>query len=176
MKLPLMYYGNPVLRKKGKQVDDINDDIRKLVADMIETCDTSNGIGLAAHQIGRPIALFVLRHYIPKEEGPWDVTEPFVYINPKILEYSDEMWIEEEGCLSIPKIRLPVKRPFRVKIEATDLSGKRFVQELEGQNARCVMHENDHLNGVLYIDRVEARFKKPVESTLRDIKKKSGFS
>ncbi len=176
MKLPIMYYGNPVLRKNCERVDEITDEIRQLVADMIETFDNANGIGIAAPQVGKSLSLFVLRHYIPKEDGPWDVTEPFVYINPKILEYSEETWVEEEGCLSIPNLRLPVKRPMRVKVEATDLNGTRFVQELEGHNARAVMHENDHVHGVLYIDRVEERFKKPVEGILRDLKKQQGAS
>jgi peptide deformylase len=172
MKLPIMYYGNPVLRKKGKKIAEITDDVRQLVSDMIETCDGNNGIGLAAHQVGRPLALFVLRQYIHNEDGSWDVSEPLVYINPKILEYSEETWVEEEGCLSIPQVRLPIKRPFRIKVEATDLEGKLFIQELEAQNARVVMHENDHINGVLYIDRVEEKFKKPLENVLREIKKR----
>jgi peptide deformylase len=163
------------LRKKGERVDEITDDIRKLAADMIETFDDKNGIGLAAQQVGRPLALFVMRHYIHHEDGKWDVTEPFVYINPKILEYSGEKWVEEEGCLSIPKLRMPVERPFRIKIEATDLEGKRFTQELEWHNARAVMHENDHINGVLYIDRVEDKFRKPFEAALREIKKKRSW-
>lgn len=177
MKLPIMYYGNPVLRKNCAHVDEITDEIRTLVVDMIETFDHLNGIGIAAPQVGRSISLFVLRHYIisDKKDAAWDVTEPFVYINPKILEYSEETWIEEEGCLSIPGLRLPVKRPLRVKVEATDLKGNRFIQELEGYNARSVMHENDHIHGVLYIDRVEERFKKPVEGLLRDLKKQQGI-
>ncbi len=173
MKLPICYYGDPVLRKKGEKVVEITDDLRRLVADMIETFDENNGIGLAAHQVGKPLALFVLRKYIHREDDKWDVTEPIVYINPKILEYSDEMWVEEEGCLSIPKIRLPVERPVRIKVEATDLEGKRFVEELEWQNARVVMHENDHINGVLYIDRVEEKFRKPAEAALKAIKQKT---
>lgn len=172
MKLQVMYYGNPVLRKKGKRVNEITDEIRQLVADMIETFDASHGIGIAAQQVGKPLALFVLRQYIHNPDESWDVTEPKVYLNPKILEYSEEMWVEEEGCLSIPKVRLPVKRPCRVKIEATDLEGKLFTQELEWHNARAVMHENDHINGVLYIDRVEERFKKSAAAALRAIKKK----
>ncbi len=88
------------------------------------------------------------------------------------LEHSKETWVEEEACMSIPKLHLPVERPLRIKVESTKLDGSRIVEELEGINARVVMHENDHINGVLFIDRVEDKYLKPAEAKLREIKKK----
>lgn len=172
MKLPIFYYGHPILRKKGERVEAITPEIRKLVADMVETIDQINAIGLAAPQVGKSLQLFVLRRYIILPDGKWTVSEPYVYINPKILEHSEETWVDDEGCMSIPGIRLPVVRPVRIKIEATDLEGNRFVHEMEGLNARVLFHENDHINGVLYVDRVEEKLRKQAEPHLKNIKKK----
>lgn len=174
MKLPLAYYGNPLLRKKAEPIGEITEAIRQLAADMIETMDANNGIGLAAPQIGQSIRLFVLRRYAVQEDGTRVITDPYVYINPKIVEHSEEEESEEEGCLSIPKIRMQVSRPKRIKVEATDLEGKAFTHDLEGINARVVMHENDHINGVLFIDRVRGAARKRIEDELRQIKKKLG--
>jgi peptide deformylase len=172
MKLTFCYYGNPILRKKGEPVTEITDEIKELVAAMIDYFDNNNGIGLSAQQVGKTLRLFVLRRYVHLPDGKWTVSEPHVYINPKILERSKETWIEEEACMSIPKLHLPVERPLRIKVESTKLDGSRIVEELEGINARVVMHENDHINGVLFIDRVEDKYLKPVEGKLREIKKK----
>lgn len=172
MKLTFCYYGNPILRKKGELIKEITDEIKELVAAMVDYFDNNNGIGMSAQQIGKALRLFVLRRYVHLPDGKWTVSEPHVYINPKILEVSKETWIEEEGCMSIPKLHLPVERPLRIKIESTKLDGSRIVEELEGINARVVLHENDHINGVLYIDRVEDKYLKSVEAKLREIKKK----
>lgn len=172
MKLTFCYYGNPILRKKGEPVTEITDEIKELVLAMIDYFDNNNGIGLSAQQVGKTLRLFVLRRYVHLPDGKWTVSEPHVYINPKILERSKETWVEEEACMSIPKLHLPVERPLRIKVESTKLDGSRIVEELEGINARVVMHENDHINGVLFIDRVEDKYLKPVEAKLREIKKK----
>lgn len=172
MKLTFCYYGNPILRKKGEPITEITEEIKELVAAMIDYFDNNNGIGLSAQQVGKALRLFVLRRYIHLPDGKWTVSEPHVYINPKILERSKETWVEEEACMSIPKLHLPVERPLRIKVESTKLDGSRIVEELEGINARVVMHENDHINGVLFIDRVEDEYLKPAEAKLREIKKK----
>ncbi len=172
MKLTFCYYGNPILRKKGELITEITDEIKELVIAMIDYFDNNNGIGLSAQQVGKALRLFVLRRYIHLPDGKWTVSEPHVYINPKILERSKETWVEEEACMSIPKLHLPVERPLRIKVESTKLDGSRIVEELEGINARVVMHENDHINGVLFIDRVEDKYLKPAEAKLREIKKK----
>lgn len=170
MKLSICLYGDPVLRKKGEVVKEITDEIRQLVADMIETMDAANGIGIAAPQVGKSIRLFVLRRYIDEPDGKWTTSDPVVYINPKILSISEEKWVSEEGCLSIPKIRLSVERPLKIKVESTRLDGSHVVEEIEGMNARVILHENDHLNGVLFIDRADANDLRPLQPQLRAIK------
>ncbi len=172
MQLKIYRYGHPVLRKRCEPVVEITDEIRQLVADMIETMDQNEGIGLAAPQVGHPIRLFVLRNYIYADEGKWTLSEPKVYINPKLTSPGTEMLSDTEGCLSLPGLRLEVDRPDRITVEAMDLEGKTFVEELEGYTARIRMHENDHINGVLFIDRVDLHTRKQIDPLLKQIKKK----
>ena len=172
MPLSLLYYGNPVLRKKSETIGQITDEIKQLARDMIRFFDENNGIGISAVQIGRPIRLFACRSYIETPDGKWTVSEPKVYINPQIIEHSKETIEDDEGCMSIPKLRASVVRPLKIVIEALDIDGKPFREELEGYNARIRMHENDHLNGVLFIDRIGARERKLLEPQLRAIKAK----
>ena len=174
--MKLCYYGNPILRKKSEPIGEITDEIRQLAAEMVHFIDHNDGIGLSAVQIGKLIRLFVLRRYLYKPDGTWTVSEPYIYVNPKILECSKETWVSEEGCLSIPKLHLPVERPMRIQVESTKLDGTKVVEELEGINARVILHENDHLNGVLYIDRVAEKDLKPAQAKLREIKKKYALS
>lgn len=172
MKLSLTYYGNPILRKKGELIQEITDEIRQLAIDMIETCDANNGIGLAAQQVGKALKLFVLRRYIQLPDGKWGISEPKVYINTKILDHSKETEVDIEGCLSFPNLRLSIERPSKIKVESTNLNEERIVEELEGYNARVIMHENDHTNGVLYIDRIDEKTRHMIEPELREIKKR----
>lgn len=172
MLLKIYYYGHPILRKRCEPVKEITDEIRKLAHDMIETMDKNDGIGLAAPQVGHSIRMFVLRNYVFTEEGHWTLSEPKVYINPKLSKPSEHVISDTEGCLSFPGIRVHVSRPDKIVIEAMDLDGKTFVEELEGYNARVRMHENDHINGVLFIDRIEAHEKKKIDPALKAIKKK----
>jgi peptide deformylase len=173
MLLNLRYFGDPILRQHCEEIAEVTDEIRQLVQDMIETMDKHNGIGLAAPQVGRPIRLFILRNYIEDPNGKLSVSAPVVFINPKILERSKETLIDQEGCVSIPGIRLQVERPAQIKIEATNLSGQIFTEEIEGYNARVRMHENDHINGVLFIDRVDVHTRNKIDPLLRNIKKKA---
>jgi len=172
MQLPLIYYGNPILRQKCAPVTEITDDIKTLVADMIDTMKAYDGVGLAAPQVGRLIRLFIACPYIEEPDGSMTLGDPIVYINPKVHSPSDEEIEDVEGCLSIPGLRLDVYRPEMISIEAMDLNGNIFHEKLEGYNARTRMHENDHINGVLYIDRVSLAVKKKIEPTLKEIKKK----
>jgi peptide deformylase len=172
MLLQIYYYGHPILRKRCEPVKEITDEIRKLAHDMIETMDKNDGIGLAAPQVGHSIRMFVLRNYIFTDEGHWTLSEPKVYINPKLTNPSEHLIADTEGCLSLPGLRLHVNRPEKITIEAMGLDGKIFVEELEGYNARVRMHENDHINGVLFIDRVPISVRKKIDPALKEIKKK----
>jgi len=172
MLLPIYHYGHSVLRKHCTPIKEITDEIRKLAQDMIETMDKTNGIGLAAPQVGYPIRMFVCRDYIFGEEGNWTVSAPKVFINPTLSSPSDRILTDTEGCLSFPKLRLEIDRPDRIVVEALDIHGNLFREEVEGYNARVRMHENDHINGVLFIDRLDASTRKKLDPILRDIKKK----
>lgn len=172
MLLKIYYYGHPILRKRCEPVTEITDEIRKLAKDMIETMDKNDGAGLAAPQVGHSIRMFVLRNYVFTEDGQWRLSEPKVFINPKLSSPSEEKVTDTEGCLSIPGLRLHVERPEKITVEAMALDGTVFVEELEGYNARVRMHENDHINGVLFTDRVDVNTRKKIEPILREIKKK----
>ncbi len=172
MILQIYYYGHPVLRKHCTLIEEITEEIRKLAQDMIETMDKSDGIGLAAPQVGHPIRMFVCRNYILGEDKSWTLSEPKVYINPKLSSPSNRLLTDTEGCLSFPKLRLEIDRPDSIIVEAQDIHGNHFREEIEGYNARVRMHENDHINGVLFIDRVDAGTRKKIDPVLRNIKKK----
>lgn len=169
------YYGDPVLRQHSEPIEEITDEIKELTRFMIHYADNHNGIGLSAVQVGVPIRLFVLRDYIVQPDGKWKVSEPKVFINPKIIWRSEETNIDTEGCMSLPNLNVgPIERPTHVKIEAQDLEGNVFVEEREGLNARVTFHENDHLNGTLQIDRLPPNVRKKIEPELKAMKKKYG--
>lgn len=170
MKLPLAYYGDPILRKKGAQIEEINSDIRQLVSDMIDTMIASKGVGLAAPQVHHSLALFIA--YFEQSEEEVDPSKVRVFINPKIIAYSEELTCCSEGCLSIPKLYRDVERPQSVTVTALDLDGNTFTEEFKDYNAHIVLHENDHINGVLFIDRLPLRQRKSLDTHLREVKKK----
>lgn len=172
MILPLAYYGNPVLRKKTARVEQIDDELREFVKNMEETMTAHNGYGLAAPQVHRSIALFIIN--ISKQIRPnqWVPGITYVFINPKILNVSEEGCSRGEGCLSIPGVYGEVIRPSIVKVQATDMDGKTFEKEFKGIEARAILHENDHINGVLFIDRIHGKERQELEPELRAVKKK----
>ncbi|NGX26616.1 MAG: Peptide deformylase [Chlamydiae bacterium] len=168
----LRYFGDPVLREHSKPVEEITDEIKELAHFMIDYADNNNGIGLSAVQVGVPLRLFVLRDYVVLPDEKWTVSAPKIFINPKIIWKSKEIEVDTEGCLSIPNFKVgPIERPKKVRIEATDFDGKLFTEEREGMNARVYFHENDHLNGVLHIDRLPPGVRKEIEPQLQEIKK-----
>jgi len=171
-KLQMVYYGDPLLRKRAEELPAVTDEIRSLLDAMLQKMDESNGIGLAAPQIGSPIRLFILRNHHIDEEDKMHLTDPQCYINPKITLLETELVFAEEGCLSIPGIREEVGRPLHLKIEALDRDGNLFVEEVKGYKARVILHENDHLNGVLFIDRVEPDLRQALQVRLRALKQK----
>lgn len=152
----LCYLGNPILRKKCRPIVEINDEVRSVANDLIDTLKNigPKGIGLAAPQIGYDLAMFALSlSETLDEEGKHTVQDPVVYINPKITKFSKKKCWMQEGCLSIPKFYEDVLRPTIVDLEALDLEGNKIVKKgLDDWMARVVQHEFDHLMGVLFFD------------------------
>ncbi|MDZ4722751.1 MAG: peptide deformylase [candidate division Zixibacteria bacterium] len=145
---PIVIYGDPVLREVSKPVGTIDRRIQDLVSDMSDTLRKARGLGLAAVQIGVPMRVFIV------DLGAVDIKETLrVFINPEILETTDEIEYEE-GCLSFPDIFQKITRPAYVRVRATNLEGKVFEMSAEGMIARAILHEYDHLEGTLFIDRI----------------------
>lgn len=173
MILPLAYYGNPVLRKKALPVEEITDEIREFVGHMIETLHAHNGAGLAAPQVNRSIRIFLTNAPILSDDKEkWLEGTLRIFINPRLFDPSPEVWEWPEGCLSVPELYPPIVRPWKISVEAMDLEGKTFVETFTAMEARAVMHENDHINGVLNIDRTDHKLRRELEPQLRAIKKK----
>ena len=138
------------LREVSSPVPCINEDVKRLIDEMFITLKKSNGIGLAAPQIGRNIRLFIVR--LEENDG-------MVFINPEIIRTSDEQCSMEEGCLSIPKVYEKVIRPKDVTLQYMDINGRKQLIQATGLLARVIQHEYDHLNGVLFVDRLEEELK-----------------
>lgn len=138
---------DPVLKLVSEPVEKVDDDLRALMDDMLETMYDAPGIGLAAIQIGVPKRVIVM-----DIAGPDDPKAPRYYVNPEIVWASEETAPYEEGCLSIPDIYDEVERPARVKLKYLNYQGEEVVEDAEGLFAVCIQHEMDHLEGVLFID------------------------
>ena len=150
--LPIVEVPDPRLRQISKPVDKVDDEVRALVADMFETMYAAPGIGLAAIQVGVPKRILVIDLQEPEEEGGEPVRDPRVFINPEIVEHSDQDVPYTEGCLSVPDQYAEVDRPDRIRARWLDLDGKAHEQEITGLLATCLQHEMDHLEGILFID------------------------
>ncbi len=146
--------GDPVLRRKAKKVEKVNKDIQKLADDMLETMHGAEGLGLAAPQVGVSQRLFVIE--LPKDDKIPGSGVPYVFINPELSNLSADTDEKAEGCLSIPGWRGEVARSLRLTIKGMDRNGNRIKLEVEGMLARAIQHEMDHLDGVLYIDKLVA--------------------
>lgn len=170
--LPLAYYGEPILRKKSEPIDAITDDIRTLVQDMKETMDSFNAIGLAAPQVHRSIRLFIIRDPVRDPEGVNGPHGIKVFINPELSLFSNSLCVLSEGCLSIPGIRSDVERPEEITVEYTNLEGNRTKERFSGWDARVILHENDHIDGVLFIDRLIEEERKHFEPFLEDLQRR----
>ena len=149
---PILEVPDPRLREISKPVETVDAAVRTLVADMLETMYDAPGIGLAAIQVGVPQRILVIDLQEPEEEGGEPVKDPRVFINPEIVEHSDEEVPYTEGCLSVPDQYAEVDRPDRIRAKWLDLDGKPHDEEITGLLATCLQHEMDHLNGVLFID------------------------
>jgi peptide deformylase len=144
---PILTVPDPVLKQVSQPVERVDDELRGLMDDMLETMYDAPGIGLAAIQIGVPKQVIVM-DLAGKDEEP----QPRYFVNPQIVWASDETAPYEEGCLSIPDIYDEVERPARVKLRYLDYQGKQVEEDAEGLFAVCIQHEMDHLQGVLFID------------------------
>ncbi|MCB1118269.1 MAG: peptide deformylase [Chlamydiia bacterium] len=174
MRRELCYYGNPILRTRCKEITDFeSDEVRQLFEDLIDTVNSKPSLGLAAPQIGYAHRAFAITYTELDDEGYPIVTEhPKIYANPKITILDDTLWTHNEGCLSLPHLLVDVDRPWKIRIEAQDIHGQVFTEEHQGWMARPLLHENDHLNGVLTIDRIPKKERREVEPELKRIKKK----
>jgi len=150
--LPIVEVPDPRLRQISSPVEKVDDDIRALVTDMFETMYAAPGIGLAAIQVGVPKRILVIDLQEPAEEGGDPVKDPRVFINPEIVEHSDEDVPYTEGCLSVPDQYAEVDRPERIRARWLDLDGKAHEEVITGLLATCLQHEMDHLEGILFID------------------------
>jgi peptide deformylase len=180
--LQILEYGDPILRAKGKPIENIDDRIRELAANMIETMHAANGVGLAAQQIGEALQLTVLnvslvedRPSTLKLDGK-DVDPkaamPLVLINPEIeLRGANEVGVE--GCLSFPEITGEIERAKSVIVRAQTLKGGTIEIEASGFLARAIQHEGDHLNGILFIDRMNSAAKAALSSRLKRLQKET---
>jgi peptide deformylase len=165
---PIVIYGDPVLREKAEPVEDINQEAKDLVLDMIDTLKQAQGLGLAAPQVGVSKRIFII------DLSAIDITADLkVFINPEIVETGDGQVEFEEGCLSFPGLYQKITRPATVTVRATDLDGNEFELEADGMLARAILHEYDHLEGVLYIDRMSPLTRTLIKGRLKKLQKAS---
>jgi len=175
MVLPIIMYGDPVLRARGERVESVSTDIARLIDDMLETMDANHGVGLAAQQIGKALQLTVIDvseatdrpSWAERDGRPLDIAElsPLVLINPRVTP-AGPTESGPEGCLSFPQLYGEIDRPGVVDVEALDAEGNPIAFRCGGLLARAVQHEVDHLNGILFIDRMSASDKEQLRPEL----------
>ncbi|MCC2600768.1 peptide deformylase [Sphingobacterium sp. FBM7-1] len=177
MKLPIVAYGDPILRKKAEEIDEDYPNLKGLINDMFETMYAARGVGLAAPQVGLPIRLFVIDASPFAEDDEDEAGDPTlkdfkkVLINPIIIEEKGEKWGFNEGCLSIPDINEEVLRPSNVVINYLDENFEEHEVELTGLAARVVQHEYDHIEGKLFVDKLSPLKKAMLKGKLDTISK-----
>jgi peptide deformylase len=182
MALPIVHYNDPVLRKKGARVTAFDASLARLAEQMIATMHTANGIGLAAQQIGQAIQLCVVDLRSASADFKWELDGakppkelfmPFALVNPEIVFLPSEEFVYEEGCLSFPDIRGDVIRPDVIRVTYQDLQGVAHVLVCDDLLSRCIQHEVDHLNGTLFIDRMEKKVRSALEKNIRALAKET---
>jgi len=164
--LPITLYGDKILKKKAIRVSKVDAKILTLINDMFDTMHNAEGMGLAANQVGSHKSIFILD--LSPVKG-FEKFKPMVFINPKIVEYSEETELMEEGCLSLPGIRSKVERPIGIKLLYQDLDLNDQVLEDEDLLARVIQHEYDHLQATFFTDRLDDEGKKMVKKLLQRI-------
>ncbi|MFD6699022.1 MULTISPECIES: peptide deformylase [unclassified Microbacterium] len=165
--LPIRIMGDPVLHSPADPVGEITNEIRTLVADMHETMDVAPGVGLAAPQVGVGLRIYVYS-YVDDDENPWrgEIINPVLWMAP-LSPGSPDPDLESEGCLSFPGERFPLRRSERVLVTGVDLNGDAVRIEVDGWRARIMQHEFDHLDGILYVDRLDDGDWKTVQKIAR---------
>lgn len=166
---PIVAYGHPVLKKKAEEIDQDYPDLKQLIEDMFETMYESVGVGLAAPQINKSIRLFIIDAEPYAEEFPEAKGFKKVFINAEIYEESGEEWEFNEACLSLPGIAEYVSRKPKLKIRYLDENFEEHDEEYDGMLARIIQHEYDHLDGVVFVDRVTNLKKMLLKNKLKDI-------
>ena len=176
MILPIIAYGDPVLRKLGKSIDKKYPALESLLENMFETMYGAKGIGLAAPQIGLPIRIFIVDATPFKDDEELELEErnflstfKQVFINAQIIDETGDEWVFNEGCLSIPDVREDVFRNETIKIEYLDEKFKKHTKEFSGIAARIIQHEYDHIQGILFIDKLSSLKKRLIKGKLANI-------
>ncbi len=172
MILPIYTYGMPVLRKESEDIAPDYPELKQLIADMFETMYRSDGVGLAAPQIGKAIRVVVITLDVLKDDFPEYAGFNKAYINPHILEYDEsETKLLDEGCLSLPGINEPVRRPTRIRVKYMDEDFNEHEEWVDGYLARVMQHEFDHLDAHLFIDRISPLRKQMIRGKLAQMLK-----
>jgi peptide deformylase len=181
MSLQIVHYCDPILRRKGEKITVFDAFLRQLSADMIDTMHDASGIGLAAQQIGRALQICVIdlrpvevdfTWELDGAKPPLELIMPMTLVNPTLdVVHGTDEYLYEEGCLSFPKIRGDVARPDAIVAKFQDQHGVPHVLRCDGLFARCIQHEADHLNGILFIDRMEKKVRAKVDPDVRALAK-----
>lgn len=179
MALRITVYEEPILRKKGKKITSFDPSLRDLVQEMVATMKAANGIGIAAQQVGRDLQVCIVDvsecevdfdYLLDGRAPPLDLIMPLAVVNPELEFLEGPSTVYEEGCLSFPDIRGDVKRPEAIRLKFQDIEGNPHTLECDGIFARCVQHEVDHLNGILFIDRMDKKTRRKIEGRLQLMK------
>lgn len=166
---PIVVYGDPVLKKKARDIEAGEIDVRELSEDMFETMYGAHGIGLAAPQIGMSLRMFVVDGSPLEDDELADFKK--VFINPQIIQETGDPWAFEEGCLSIPNIREDINRKANVRIKYLDENWEAHEEEFDGMKARIIQHEYDHIEGILFTDYLTPFKKRMLKGKLQNISK-----
>ncbi|MDZ4788614.1 MAG: peptide deformylase [Blastochloris sp.] len=182
MVLEIVQYGDPALRKVGKKVSAITTEIKKLVDAMLDAMHAANGVGLAAQQVGQALQLAVIeipaeierpsKMWIDSKEVDLQAYMPLILINPEVV-LTKKKDSDSEGCLSFPGLSVEINRAYRVSVTTTNLQGERWSFDAAGLLGRAVQHEVDHLNGVLFIDRLNKKDRELLKEELEEMRAKS---
>jgi len=185
MILRITQYGEPILRKVGEPITQFDESLAELANNMVETMHDAEGIGLAAQQVGLALQLFVMDLRPPKgqkaqfdymldgKKPPLELIMPMALANPKITIIDPTEYDYEEGCLSFPEVHGKLQRPVSVRCDYQDVQGNAHIIEANGLLGRCILHEADHLNGELFIDKMDPRDLQQMQPRIKKIKRAS---